>query len=86
MKSMIVLLLFFPGLAFAEVYQCKGPDGKISFSDQLCPTGSTAKKVDINLPKQSTATPKATPAPNSTPPRPSPPTGGLIAPPTNPNI
>lgn len=86
MKPWIVLLYLLPSLALADVYQCKGHDGKISFSDQPCPHGSTSSKVDIKLPVQPKAELNPSTAPSAKSPAAPPYNRGSIPPPSNPSI
>lgn len=39
MKTAVLLLLFFPALAFAEVHKCMTDTGKVTYSETPCVTG-----------------------------------------------
>jgi len=41
----LILVVGFSGSAMAQVYKCKGADGKLQFSDRPCPGANTAEIV-----------------------------------------
>lgn len=34
--------------AYAGIYKCQNADGKVSYNDELCPSGQEEKKVSIS--------------------------------------
>lgn len=51
MKWSALIAAFFALAAVAEIQRCEAPDGKVTYSNESCPSGTTAvKKVDTRPP------------------------------------
>lgn len=60
MRIVLLLCLILPLPAAAEVHQCRGADGKVSYTDRQCPKGtdSTALRLPGDAPVEQTSGPR----------------------------
>lgn len=47
LQILMAVLTALPLCALAQTYKCKQPDGRLSFQDQPCQSGTSGSKVDI---------------------------------------
>ena len=47
MKNLLLIIILLPAISLADIYKCKGKNGKLSFSDKPCPETSTQEKIQV---------------------------------------